>query len=79
MELAEERRRFKAVYATDPEFSSNKIEQQLTTSSNNLECLVKESFKIIEQNTTVMREMIFALKVYGEWGMVTMVTATTGN
>ena len=66
MELAEERRRFKAVHAT--EFPSYKLEQQSTTSSNNLECLVKESFKIIEQNTAVMREMISALKVKEERG-----------
>ena len=66
MELAEERRRFKAVHAT--EFPSYKIEQQSTTSPSNLECLVKESFKIIEQNTAVMREMISALKVKEERG-----------
>ena len=66
MELAEERRRFKAVHAT--EFPSYKLEQRSTTCSNNLECLVKESFKIIEQNTAVMREMISALKVKEERG-----------
>ena len=40
---------------------------------------MKESFKIIEQNTVVMREMISALKLKEERDNYHMATTTTGN
>lgn len=62
MEQAEDRRGIKAVHATEVNGETNP-EVSATMKTNGVENVLKESLKIIEQNTAAMKEMMAVMKL----------------